>query len=268
MNHIQFNITANEKEQEELISFLSELGATGFEQNETQLIAYFEEGNFNSDEVHGVLKKFAFSTTTVAEQNWNAVWESNFEPITVGNFCGVRAHFHQPIKNVQHEIVITPKMSFGTGHHATTFMMMEQMQAINFKDKEVFDFGTGTGILAILAEKLGAAKVTAIDNDAWSFENVQENIQKNNCTKIEASLTEQLPQHKSFDIVLANINKNVLLQYMDILKSCTKQNGLLLLSGLLASDENDIVSAYEKVNFKLQKQLTNKNWISLLFVNA
>ncbi len=126
--------------------------------------------------------QLSFSKTIIEETNWNQVWESNFDPVIVDDFVAVRAHFHEPIKNVQHEIVITPKMSFGTGHHATTYMMMQQMRELDFAGKNVFDFGTGTGVLAILAEKLGAQKVIAIDNDDWSIENADENVKRNNCT--------------------------------------------------------------------------------------
>ena len=115
-------------------------------------------------------------------------WESQLQPVTINNFAGIRASFHKPLENVEHEIIITPKMSFGTGHHATTFLMIELMQKINFKNKKVLDFGTGTGILAILAEKLGAASVLAIDYDEWSINNASENIEANNCKRI---ITEQ-----------------------------------------------------------------------------
>src|SRR5579875_1868909 len=162
MNSIQISIEANEEQQEILVSQLSEFEAVGFEQTENFLIAYFNEISFKSYDVIELLKGYSFHVTTIEEKNWNEVWESNFQPVIVNNFCAIRAEFHEPIKNVEHEIIITPKMSFGTGHHATTYMMIEQMQQIDFKDKTVFDFGTGTGILAILAEKLGAKKITAI----------------------------------------------------------------------------------------------------------
>lgn len=266
MNHVQISIAANEPQQEELIAYLNDLGATGFEQTDTHLLVYFPEDNFQSYEVHGLLKKFEHNITTVPQQNWNAVWEQNFEPVVVGNFCAVRAHFHQPIQDVQHEIVITPKMSFGTGHHATTYMMMEQMQDIDFINKTVFDFGTGTGILAILAEKLGAVSVAAIDNDEWSLENIKENIEKNGCTAIEASLSSRLPIDKTFDVVLANINRNVLLKYVDQLHIITKQDGYLLVSGLLYSDKEEIVNAFQKQGMVLKKEAERNNWLALLFV--
>ena len=126
--------------------------------------------------------KFIFKETLIPEANWNQVWESNFDPVIVDDFVAIRADFHEPVKGVSLEIIITPKMSFGTGHHATTYMMIEQMRELDFTGKSVFDFGTGTGVLAILAEKLGANKVIAVDNDEWSIENAEENFEKNNCT--------------------------------------------------------------------------------------
>jgi ribosomal protein L11 methyltransferase len=262
MNHIQLSIEANEEQQEILISELSELEAIGFEQTDTHLLAYFEKDNFKSYEVNNLVKEFTFNITSIPEQNWNAVWESNFEPVVVDDFCAIRADFHQPIKNVQHEIIITPKMSFGTGHHATTYMMIEQMSNINFTKKRVFDFGTGTGILAILAQKLGAASITAIDNDEWSIENAKENFQKNDVHSITLYRSSAMPKD-SFDIILANINRNVLNEYASALVSILSPKGVLLVSGILKEDERVIVAAFNILQpIKVQQ---NKNWISILF---
>lgn len=263
MNHIQLTITAAEADQEQLISLLSELGATGFEQTEDRLLAYFEEESFPSYDVKGILSNFPFEVTTVKEQNWNEVWEKAFQPVVVDDFCAIRADFHEPITGVAHEIIITPKMSFGTGHHATTHLMMQQMREIPFQSKNVFDFGTGTGILAILAEKLGAEKITAIDNDEWSFENATENAARNNCTKIDVQLSSVLPAGIVFDVVLANINRNVILQYLPYLKDMVIQNGVLLLSGLLVSDKEDIVEACWQNGFELVVDKDRNNWLSL-----
>ena len=267
MNSIQISIIATEQEQEILISQLEELYANGFEQTQDALIAYFPENNFESYAVNGILKNYQYSITTVEEQNWNAVWESNFEPVVVEDFCAIRAEFHQPITNVSYEIVITPKMSFGTGHHATTYMMIQQMKDMDFTGKHVFDFGTGTGILAILAEKLGSEKIQAIDVDDWSIENAWENINRNGCSKINVELSSQLPAQQ-FDIILANINRNVILQYLPGLKEIlNNEQGELLLSGLLVSDKEDIMKACMNQGLKLIKELERNNWISLLFVN-
>ncbi|HTM90849.1 MAG TPA: 50S ribosomal protein L11 methyltransferase [Flavisolibacter sp.] len=267
MNSIQLSIEAAEEQQEILISQLSDLGADGFEQTDNYLIAYFNENTFKSYEINELLKEYSFTTNTIEEKNWNEVWESNFEPVVVNNFCAIRAEFHQPITTVEHEIIITPKMSFGTGHHATTYMMIEQMQHIDFKNKTVFDFGTGTGILSIVAEKLGALSITAIDVDDWSITNTRENIEKNDCSKISVSLSSQIPKHK-FDIVLANINRNVILSYLPELNAGLKENSYLLLSGLLTSDEKDIMEACSSHNLRLLKHTERNNWISLLLVKT
>lgn len=266
-NHTQISIEATEEQQDILISQLEDLGATGYEQTDTHLLAYFDEDAFPSYEVNALLQNFTFQLTTLPQQNWNAVWESNFEPVIVEDFCAVRAHFHEPIIHVTHEILITPKMSFGTGHHATTYMMMQQMQDLDFINKEVFDFGTGTGILSILAEKLGAAKILAIDNDEWSIENTAENIEKNNCRKITATFSSNIPSDKAFDIILANINRNVILQYFSQLKQVVKENGYILFSGLLREDKAIIEKTAREYGLQLVKYKERNNWISLLFLN-
>lgn len=267
MNSIQISIQAGEVQQELLISQLMDLNATGFEQTEDLLIAYFPENNFDSYEINQLLQGYMFSITTIEEQNWNQVWESNFQPVVVGDFCAIRADFHAPIKNVAHEIIITPKMSFGTGHHATTYMMIEQMQHLDFNNKTVFDFGTGTGILAILAEKLGAQSILAIDVDEWSIENTKENIERNNRSKIEVELSSNIPQ-KQFDGILANINRNVILQYLPQLKQSLRPSGFLLLSGLLTTDEKDIVEACAKEGLALFNRSERMNWIVLLMAKG
>ncbi|MCW3073696.1 MAG: hypothetical protein JWP69_765 [Flaviaesturariibacter sp.] len=268
MNHTQVSIEATEEQQEILIAVLSELEAVGFEQTENTLIAYFDENNFPSYDVSAALDGYTFYTTTIAEKNWNAEWESNFEPVIVDDFCAVRAHFHQPIKGVQHDILITPKMSFGTGHHATTYMMMQQMRELDFMGKSVFDFGTGTGVLAILAEKLGAAAVLAIDNDKWSIENGNENAANNNCKRVEMVLQDVVPSGQAFDIILANINRNVILHFISDLKKAVVPGGFILFSGLLIADENDIVEACSQQALQLVKQTQKSGWISILFVNS
>jgi ribosomal protein L11 methyltransferase len=234
MKHTKIEIIANEYQQEELIALFDEYNATGFEQTDEKLMAYFVEDGFVKTDVLKMLKGYQYDISEIEEQNWNEVWERNFHPVVVDEFCAVRAHFHEPITTVEHEIIITPKMSFGTGHHATTYMMMEQMQSIDFQNKTVFDFGTGTGILAILAKKIGAANVTAIDVDKWSIANAKENLERNNCNDIDVQLSTVIPSTE-FDIILANINRNVILQYLPIIKNALKRDSLLLISGLLAN---------------------------------
>ncbi|HEV7330061.1 MAG TPA: 50S ribosomal protein L11 methyltransferase [Flavisolibacter sp.] len=267
MKHIQLEIIANEYQQEEIIALLDDFNPTGYEQTDEKLMAYFEEEGFNKNAVMRVLSGYDCTVNTVEEQNWNAVWEKNFQPVVVEDFCAVRAHFHEPIANVEHEIIITPKMSFGTGHHATTYMMMAQMRNIDFHNKSVFDFGTGTGILAILAEKLGAQSITAIDVDDWSIENAKENFERNHCNRITVTLSSQLPQEQ-FDIILANINRNVLLAYMNGLAKIIHKKGIVLLSGLLVADEADITKTAEEQGFQLLQKVEKNGWISLLLKSS
>ncbi len=267
MTHIKIDIAAGEYQQEELIALLDEYHATGFEQNDESLIAYFREDDFKTDEVLTILDGYQYQLSKIEETNWNAAWEQSFQPVIVSDFCAIRAHFHQPISTAQYDIVITPKMSFGTGHHATTFMMIEQMREIDFENKKVFDFGTGTGILAILSQKLGAASVTAIDIDEWSIENAIENRQQNAADKVVIELSSIIPL-TTFDIILANINRNVLLDYMKDLSLALNSGGQLLISGLLADDENAITNACNSYSLALQKRLEKSGWISLLFTNS
>jgi ribosomal protein L11 methyltransferase len=255
---------ADEAQQEILISYLQEFDATGFEQNEHQLLAYFPANNFNSYDVTQALEGYEYTTSEIAEQNWNEAWERSFQPVKVENFCGIRASFHPPMEGVQHEIVITPKMSFGTGHHATTFMMLQQMRHLIFSDQKVLDFGTGTGVLSIMAEKLGAASVCAIDIDEWSITNAQENIEKNNCKRIELQLASEVPKG-SFGIILANINRNVILDSLDQLVESLDNNGMLLISGLLQADTNDLLQITQESALRLVKQKEMNQWASFLF---
>lgn len=269
MNHIQLIIeTKTEEQKEVVIALLSEEGFEGFEELPDSVKAYIKEDDFNEEALQSMTESLhlEYKKSVILQQNWNALWESNFQPVTVGDFVAIRADFHEPIKNVTHEIVITPKMSFGTGHHATTYMMMEQMRELDFVGKSVFDFGTGTGILAILAEKLGAKDILAVDNDEWCIENAAENIERNSCGKINLKLANHVEtKAKMYDIVLANINKNVILENLGSLTSSLCEGGILLLNGLLIEDEADILHEAKKNNIIHQATKTKDKWICLLF---
>lgn len=267
MNHIQITITSAEQEQDLLIAALASFDAVGFEQTEKELIAYFEEENFKSYEVNELLKGFSFQLSNVTEKNWNEAWEKDFQPVVVEDFCAVRAQFHAPFAGLPFEIVITPKMSFGTGHHATTYMMVGQMKDLAFNGRAVFDFGTGTGILAILAEKMGAAAVTAIDNDDWSINNARENMAINGCSRIELLQSSVVPSDKTFDLILANINKNVILENLPALKAAGARGANILLSGLILEDEKEVVDAAARLSISLLRKREKNNWISLLMRN-
>lgn len=268
-NHIAITFTAIQPEQQELvIANLVDAGYEGFEEKETELKAFIPEAGFEPSLLNELAFKYQLTYTvqTIAAQNWNAVWESNFQPVLVDDFVAVRAHFHEAAKAVEHEIVITPKMSFGTGHHATTFMMMQQMRNIDFRNKSVFDFGTGTGVLAILAEKLGAKKILAVDNDDWSIENAAENFSRNNCAAIALKKVDTAAAGEAFDIILANINKNVILDNMAVLARQLVPGGTLLFSGLLREDESDIVASAEKEMLVFAGGVEKDNWLCLRFI--
>lgn len=269
-NHIAITFAAIQPEQQELvIANLADAGYEGFEEKETELKAFVSESAFEPSLLKELAFKYQLTYTvqTIAAQNWNAVWESNFQPVIVDDFVAVRAHFHEAAKGVEHEIVITPKMSFGTGHHATTFMMMQQMRGIDFKNKKVFDFGTGTGVLAILAEKLGAKKILAVDNDDWSIENAAENFSRNSCAAIELRKVDTaFAVGELFDIILANINKNVILDNMGVLARQVVPGGTLLFSGLLKEDERDIIASAEKQMLVFAGSVEKDNWLCLRFI--
>ncbi|HET6255899.1 MAG TPA: 50S ribosomal protein L11 methyltransferase [Puia sp.] len=266
MNHLQITIAITDPAQQEiLIALLTELGYEGFEQQEDALLAFLPEAGFDAAALEAILQPYdlAYTTTLLAERNWNEEWEKNFTPVQVGEFCAVRAHFHPPIPGVAYQLVITPKMSFGTGHHATTFMMLQAMQNLDFSGKTVLDFGTGTGVLAILAEKLGAAGILAIDNDDWSIQNAQENIIENNCIKISLLKLANLPKDRRFDVILANINKHVLIEKMAGMEQQLEPGGVILMSGLLHEDFQDIENEAKNRQLSVSVRMTRGSWICL-----
>ncbi len=266
-DYLQIEFKDITSEQSELlIACLTEIGFEGYEETEKGLKAFIKQADLDKEVLLQTIASLQlnFSEEIIPETNWNQVWESNFEPVIVNDFVAVRAGFHQPVKNVQYEIIITPKMSFGTGHHATTYMMIENMKKIDFTNKTVLDFGTGTGVLAILAEKLKAQKILAIDNDKWSIENAKENIEKNNCERIELSLAENAKSEDQYDIILANINRNVILDNLSLLAAGQLLNGgILFLSGLLAEDESAMVLACSEFGLTVKNKATRHNWLFL-----
>lgn len=252
------------------IALLQDIDAlTGVEQDEHELIAYFNEGHFDVSLLKSIAEKTGgdYEYEKIAEKNWNAEWESNFEPVAVSDFCYIRADFHPAKETFTHEIIITPKMSFGTGHHATTQMMIKLMRTVDFRNKKVLDFGTGTGVLAILAEKSGAREITAIDNDSWSYENAKENCERNSTNNISVLLggIETIPP-PAFDIVLANINRHILLEYIPSIAERLLTGGILLLSGILANEDVDIIVQSAADNgFKKTGLLLQDKWAALCF---
>jgi len=270
MDYIKIRFADLQPEQKEiLIAQLADAGYEGFEEIHDGLDAFISKKDFDT----GLLNEISFKYQTpytlekIAETNWNQLWESNFEPVVVDDYVAVRADFHKPITNTKFEIVITPKMSFGTGHHATTYMMIELTRNIKFKGKTVLDFGTGTGILAILAEKSGAEKIYAIDNDDWSISNAEENFKKNNCAKIILKKASEVSLEIKFDIILANINKNVILENLETLAGSLNPGGTILFSGLLQNDKQEIVESVKNLDLIMEKSLIKDNWIAVQFLS-
>ena len=287
---IAFNFD-NQEQFEMLVAQLSTLGFEGFNEEEisqgindgvkmsnklgegaghckTFVLKTDFEANLLDNELDIIFKQHSLTYTksVIKEENWNALWESNFEPVRVGDFVGIRANFHPHFEpRVAFEIEITPKMSFGTGHHATTFTVIELMESMDFKGKSVYDFGTGTGILAILAEKLGAASVLAVDNDDWCIENSIENVQNNGCQLVRIEKVESAYQKENFDIIIANVNRHIIEANMLELSQLASPRATLVLSGLLIEDQADMIELAEKQGWKYQKSRPLNGWLSLLF---
>ena len=271
MNYKKISIPVAESQSEIFVALLSDMGYEGFETTETQLFAYIKEPDFNQMALQELLKTQHATAEVVSleAKNWNEEWERNFPPVTVEGFCTVRADFHQPESTTPYEIVINPKMSFGTGHHATTQLMMEAMKDLDFEGKKVLDFGTGTGILAILSAKLGAAAIVAVDNEEWACENTQENAHRNNVNLIDIYFgsLEQVPE-TGFDIVLANINRHILLHYMPQLFDAAGKGGFTLLSGILLEDQELITTAAKNAGFEVKDIQLRNNWLMVKLYKA
>jgi ribosomal protein L11 methyltransferase len=266
-NYIEITIASDKQEQNEiLIALLSNEGYDGFEETDTALKACIPETDFNKKVLDELLQPFSinYQQQIIAPKNWNAEWERSYQPVIVENIAAVRAHFHQPIKDVKYEIIITPKMSFGTGHHATTWQMMKLMQQVNFTNKKVFDFGCGTGVLAILAEKMGATKILATDIDDWCIDNTNENALMNYCTHIKAVQSDVPPTGEMFDVILANINRHILLQFMQELSSILQLNGFLFISGFYENEDSLLLGEAEKYGLHLITSSQRQNWSCLL----
>lgn len=268
MEYIQLNIKVRDESQAELlIALLSAAGFDGFEEQPGSLIAIIPAGAYNRPDAAAIIAEAgaSFEELTVQQQNWNAIWEADFQPVAVKDFCTVRASFHPPATDTPYEIIITPKMSFGTGHHATTQLMIEAMQTLAFPGKKVLDFGTGTGILAILARKLGATDILAIDHDEWSIRNTGDNARMNEAPMDirQGSLDDMPPA--VYDVILANINRNILLQYMEMMAAQLAPRGTLLLSGILEEDITAIQEAAAAQQLVWQDGSARSGWQVLRF---
>jgi len=256
-----------------VVALLAEEDFESFTENEESVFAYIKKENINKENVNLVLSnincEFSLETKEIEEQNWNKIWEEQFEPIEVENFCRIRAPFHEA-KSGLIDIVIEPKMSFGTGHHSTTFMMLKAMNIFKdrIEDKYLLDMGCGTAILAIAAEKIGAKNILAIDNDQWAYENSLENIKKNNCHLIDVKLGDANDiKELHFDIILANINRNILSRDLLHYKEVLNNEGLIFLSGFFTTDVTQILEVTNQLGLNLISQFSNESWACLVIEN-
>ncbi len=253
---------------------IAELGYAGFEsfvENEVGVKAYIQKDEWHENVLNDIqiLSSSEFNIevnfSEIEQVNWNAEWEKNFDSIEVDGKCIVRAPFH-PQTNLEYEIIIEPKMSFGTGHHETTYMMLQHILENDFKGKTVLDMGCGTAVLAILAEMSGATKLDAIDIDPWCFENSEENVERNNCNHISVELGEaSLLTGRKYDVVIANINRNILLNDMEIYRSCLSKGGSLYLSGFYHEDLPLIIDCCNKLGLTFVDNKERHNWIAAKF---
>jgi len=271
---VSFSIIPFEPWNEIIIANLSILPYESFMEEGEYLKAYIQEQDFDPLDLKDLVLKLKtnkgviinYEYKNIEQQNWNHVWESHFEPVSINDQLHILAPFHPKDKYQGLIIEIEPKMSFGTGHHQTTFLMCEEISSLSLDGKNVLDMGSGTGVLAILAEKCGAKDILAIDIESWSVENCEENTKRNKCSKIISKLGDIIDINgQYFDIIIANINKNVLLGHLPSYSKCINTNGILLLSGFFETDAEDLISAAFKENLVLKSKKNKDGWTILSF---
>lgn len=269
MDYYQYSIATDPTQNEILIALMSHLPFDTFEEVETGFNAFLPDKG-DEAEVDAELKtlqqsfNFQFEKTHIPGQNWNEIWETNFHPVIVGNFCGIRADFHEPLVGMEHELGINPKMAFGTGHHETTFSVIEIMQGIPFQGKNVLDYGCGTGVLAILASRLGAANIEAVDIEVESYRNTLDNSVANGAQNVQAfhGILSDVPGN-DFDVILANINRNVILESLVPLSNLLKPGGILVVSGFVLDDEQLMTDALQQHGFNILETRRKNNWLAM-----
>ena len=256
-----------------LIAELNEIGYESYDETEYGVNAYILEKFFDLDKVKKLQVneipnvKIDYEWEVIKTQNWNEVWEKSFDPIIIEDQCIIRAPFHENTPKLNYEIIIEPKMSFGTGHHETTYLMLKTMLELDFKDKVVLDMGCGTGVLAILASLMGAKEITAIDIDKWAYNNTIENIEKNRCSNISALQGDaSLLTNQEFDIVIANINRNILMDDIKNYSKVLKSKGILLLSGLYDKDLKMIKEEAGCNHLDFISYLEKRSWVASKFI--
>ncbi len=274
-NYIELEFTVEPKEQgsDVLIAQLSDIGFESFIENNSGFTAYITEDSFDETQVNIALSfckdffKFSYEKKIIPQQNWNKEWESNFQPIEIEGKCYIRAPFHEAKTGFIYDVIIEPKMSFGTGHHDTTQLMIGKLMSLDIKNKSLLDMGCGTGVLAIVASMMGANPITAIDIDEWSYENTLENLQKNNSTNVTVFKGDAtLLKGKMFDTILANINKNILLRDIPVYYNSLETKGNLVISGFFETDINELVKRAEESGLKLEGKQVSNTWATVHFI--
>lgn len=273
MNYIEYDFTVSPTEMgaEILMAELAEVGFDSFEDTPTGIKAYIPKDSWNEQILQDIYLlsnsefTISYQITEIEQVNWNEEWEKNFSPIVVEDLCTVRANFH-PVPNTRYDIVITPKMSFGTGHHETTYMMLQQLLPLSLEGTKVLDMGCGTGILAIMAALRGAHDITAIDIDPWCVENATENVQQNDCSFITIKEGDvSLIAGEQYNLILANINRNILLSDIPAYTQALLPQGLLLVSGFYEEDLPAIKEKCQKVGLTYLSHIERNRWVSAKF---
>ena len=273
MNYIEYDFTVSPTEMgaEILMAELAEVGFDSFEDTPTGIKAYIPKNSWNEQILQDIYLlsnpefTISYQITEIEQVNWNEEWEKNFSPIVVEDLCTVRANFH-PVPNTRYDIVITPKMSFGTGHHETTYMMLQQLLPLSLEGAKVLDMGCGTGILAIMAALRGAHNITAIDIDPWCVENATENVQQNDCSFITIKEGDvSLIAGEQYNLILANINRNILLSDIPAYTQALLPQGLLLVSGFYEEDLPAIKEKCQEVGLTYLSHIERNRWVSAKF---
>jgi len=269
---LSFSFSQNTDFADIVVAKLNEIEFESYVETQDGVDAYIQESLFNQEKLNEVIEdlqslfQFEYTIKEIKQENWNQQWEENFNPVEINKDCFIRAHFHDKI-DCKYEIIITPKMSFGTGHHETTFLMMNEMFHIDFNNKKVLDMGCGTGILAILSKMLGSSITQAIDIDEWSYENSVENATLNNTEDINFSLGDVTAIKGAFDVVLANINRNIILEDISKYIDSLNENSDLLLSGFLSQDVIIIRDKVESLGLSFVSHKNKNKWNLLHFTN-
>lgn len=267
-----FQIAPREPATEILIAELGYAGFESFVENEQGVIAYIQKEDHKEGVLDAIfiLQSDEFNINYVKEEieqvNWNAEWEKNFNPILIEETVYIRAPFHEKLPNIKWDIIIEPKMSFGTGHHQTTHMMVKHLLKLDVNNKSVLDMGCGTGVLAIMAKKLGALTVDAIDIDNWCYLNSIENIARNNCEDIQVYEGDaSLLLNKKYDVIIANINRNILIHDIKTYCNVLNENGTIILSGFYQEDIHLIDIEVSKYGLKIETIEEMQNWVAVKY---